>query len=43
VSRPATTEMLLDRKGNPVTDTNLVMQLADLRAKVQASLTGTSK
>jgi hypothetical protein len=43
VFRPATSEMLLDRNGNPVTDTNLVMQLVDLRAKVQASLNGTSK
>jgi len=43
VFRPATTEMLLDSTGRPVTDTNLVMQLPDLRTKVQAVLRGTAQ
>jgi hypothetical protein len=43
VFRPATTEMLLDRRGHPVTDTDLVMQLSDLRTKVQAALNGMSQ
>jgi len=43
VSRPATTEMLLDRHGQPVTDTDLVMQLSDLRSRVQTVLKGVAQ
>jgi len=39
-ARPATTEMLLDRRGQPVTDSSLVMQLSDLRSRVRAVLNG---
>lgn len=40
VSRTATTEMLLDHRGQPVTDTDLAMQMSDLRAKVHAVVNG---
>jgi hypothetical protein len=41
--RPATTEMLLDHNGKPVTGTDMTMPLASLRSQVQAILGGAGK
>jgi hypothetical protein len=43
VFRPATSEMLLDRNGKPVTDSDLTMQLGDLQTKVRIALSGATK